>query len=466
MFEQWMQQFDSPVIGLRLGSENVVVAMTYPMVRAVHTDPDYDGRPDNFFLRLRTMGTRYAIGKNVSRCEHQFISNLRRLGITFTDGDLWLEQRNFATRHLRNAGYGRKPMELQIHNELNELLQVIASCNDTAVWPGTFLSPSVLNVLWTFTAGATIGRDDARLGRLLELMQQRSKAFDMSGGVLNQMAWLRHLAPEWTGFNLINRFNAELRAFFTETIEAHKLDYTDERSGDDLIYAYLREMRANADNPLSTFSELQLIMVILDMFIAGSQTTSITIDLALMTLATRPELQQRMHTELNALGGQTPAATDRARLPFTEAVLMEVQRFYHIVPVSGPRRTMHETQLGGYTIPRNTTILMGLRTVHMDRVHWGDPQQFRPERFLSDAGDELVNTEWLMPFGQGRRRCLGESLARACLFTFFAGIMNRFEVHLQPGDLVPERKLLPGIVLSPKPYRVVFKDRFVKVKEC
>lgn len=389
----------------------------------------------------------------------------KRLGITFTDGHLWLEQRNFATRHLRNAGYGRKPMELQVQNELNELLHVIAECGSTAVWPGKFLSPSVLNVLWTFTAGETIARNDSRLERLLQLMQQRSKAFDMSGGVLNQMAWLRHVAPEWTGFNLINRFNSELRAFFMETIEAHKLDYTDDRADDDLIYAYLREMRADAQNPDSTFSELQMIMVILDMFIAGSQTTSITIDLALMTLATRPELQRRVHDELRTLGGRTPAAGDRAQLPFTDAVLAEVQRFYHIVPITGPRRTLRETELGGYTIPRDTTVLIGLRTVHMDREHWGDPERFRPERFLGgDANDVLVNTERLMPFGQGRRRCLGESLARACLFTFFAGIMSRFEVRLQPGDPVPDRTLQPGIVLSPKPYRVVFRDMLEEVK--
>lgn len=58
VFEQWMSDYNSPVLGLKLGNEHVVVALTYPMVRAVHTDEVYDGRPDNFFLRLRTMGSR------------------------------------------------------------------------------------------------------------------------------------------------------------------------------------------------------------------------------------------------------------------------------------------------------------------------------------------------------------------------------------------------------------------------
>lgn len=58
VFEHWTKEYNSPVIGLRLGHENVVVAMTYPMVRAIHTGDEYVARPDNFFLRLRTMGTK------------------------------------------------------------------------------------------------------------------------------------------------------------------------------------------------------------------------------------------------------------------------------------------------------------------------------------------------------------------------------------------------------------------------
>lgn len=58
VFEKWMKDYNSPVLGMKLGGEFVVVALTYPMVRAVHTSEEFDGRPDNFFLRLRTMGSR------------------------------------------------------------------------------------------------------------------------------------------------------------------------------------------------------------------------------------------------------------------------------------------------------------------------------------------------------------------------------------------------------------------------
>lgn len=386
-----------------------------------------------------------------------------RLGITCTDGELWAEQRNFATRHLREAGYGRKPMDVQIQNELNELLDIIDEHNGQPIWPGSFLPPSILNVLWTFTAGKRISRTDERLTRLLTLMQDRSKAFDVSGGVLNQMAWLRHIAPEKTGFNLINRFNQEIHAFFMEAITEHKLDFDEEKATDDLIYAYIKEMQ-NADGKSSTtFTDLQLTMTILDIFIAGSQTTSITLDLALMTVASYPLMQKRIHDELNANVANTNdsfSAHDRHSLQYVEAFLMEVQRYYHIIPVSGPRRALRETTLGGYRIPKNTTILMDLRTVHMDEEHWIDPEVFCPDRFLDEFG-KITNAERLMSFGQGRRRCLGESLARSCMFTFFVGILNKYKVQLPDGAAIPDRTLLPGIVLSPKPFKVMFVNRTV-----
>lgn len=60
-FEKLSKDYDSPVIGLKLGRELVIVAFTYPLVKEIHVREEFDGRPDNFFLRLRTMGTRWVL---------------------------------------------------------------------------------------------------------------------------------------------------------------------------------------------------------------------------------------------------------------------------------------------------------------------------------------------------------------------------------------------------------------------
>lgn len=119
---------------------------------------------------------------------------------------------------------------------------------------------------------------------------------------------------------------------------------------------------------------------------------------------------------------------------------------------------MHATTLGGYDIPKNTTILIGLHSVHMDKVYWNDPEIFRPERFL-DEHQKVINTERLFIFGSGHRRCPGDNLARAALFTFFVGIMQKYRIELPVDGEMPTTNTVPGLLLSPKPYKVLFIKR-------
>ena len=269
----------------------------------------------------------------------------------------------------------------------------------------------------------------------------------------------RFVAPEKSGYSLIKSLNSEFHAFFIEIINEHLETYSIEKAGEDLIYAYIKEMKAQDSKSPTTFTLNQLVMVILDIFIAGSQTTSITIDLALMITLNRPDLQEKCYQEIYEILGanNSPSYEDRAKMPFVQAMLLEVQRFFHIVPVSGPRRVLKTCELSGYTIPKNTTVLISLRSVHMDTEFWKDPEIFRPERFL-DENMQLKSNERLLPFGAGRRKCLGDQLAKACIFTFYVGILQAFHLKIYEKEK-PSMNLLPGITLSPQPYKIIFEKR-------
>lgn len=91
------------------------------------------------------------------------------------------------------------------------------------------------------------------------------------------------------------------------------------------------------------------------------------------------------------------------RLPYLNATLAEVSRVANVGPTTIPHRAMVDTVLFGYEIKKNYTMLANLRSVHMDKEHWGDPQEFRPERFINDKG-EFVEDTWLMPFGLGKEK--------------------------------------------------------------
>lgn len=390
---------------------------------------------------------------------HYKCSLISRLGITSTDGDLWSEQRNFVMCHLRRSGYGRQAMEKKIQAELNDLTNLLLEYSTTPVWPGGVAQLSVLNVLWNLTTGTKMSRNDPQLQHLLSLMRQRNHAFDLSGGLLNAMPFLRFIAPEKTSYNLINRLNIKLHNFFKPIIEEHKKEFTTDKIDDDLIYAFLNEMKQAKDDS-TNFTDAQLITIILDLFIAGSHSSSATLDFILMAMVLYPDVQRKCQAEIDNVleRDEVPKFSDKSELSYVEAVILETQRFYNVAPVSGPRRVMEDVMLGGYLVPKNTTVLIGLETVSMDTEYWGDPHVFRPERFL-DSTNKITNTERFVAFGQGKRKCLGEQLARSFLFIFTAGILQKFNLEIPPNGKPPSNEVMYGLLAAPKPYEIIFKPR-------
>ena len=185
---------------------------------------------------------------------------------------------------------------------------------------------------------------------------------------------------------------------------------------------------------------------------AGGSTLVHNLQWGLIFMAHHPNVQKKMQSEIDATIGERPAhSNDRPRMRYTEAVLCEVLRFSAISRVNVHRVT-DECELNGYRIPRNTITLINLYSVHRDPTIWPSPDRFDPEsNFLGDKPDStavvetvaegseeqrpLVRTEYLIPFGLGKRQCPGEALARQELFLFFVAILQKFTVSAPDGDL-------------------------------
>jgi cytochrome P450 len=101
---------------------------------------------------------------------------------------------------------------------------------------------------------------------------------------------------------------------------------------------------------------------------------------------------------------------------------------------------------------------VNLWSVLHDRKHWGDPEVFRPERFL-DTDGRFIKDEWMIQFGTGKRVCLGEILARNTLFLIFSTLMQEFTFRIPEGDPDPSTDTLPGITIIPAPFRVEVFER-------
>lgn len=200
------------------------------------------------------------------------------------------------------------------------------------------------------------------------------------------MPWLRFIAPEWTGYNLIKQLNGEFFSLLNGVVQEHLANYSEDKAKDDLIYAYLKEMKKGED---PDFTVEQLIIIILDVFIAGATTTSTTIETTLMALVLNPDVQRKCREEIESVG--VVSYEDRHLLPYTCAMLLETQRCFPILPAQAIRRAMVDCKLYGYDIPQYTTVLSGSKSMLDDKVFWEDPEVYRPERYLDPTEETGIN---------------------------------------------------------------------------
>jgi cytochrome P450 len=247
-------------------------------------------------------------------------------------------------------------------------------------------------------------------------------------------------------------------------IEEHKKEFSSDNTPRDFIDSYLKEIEATTD-PKSTFykhtGDHSLRVILSDLFGAGSGTTSSTLAWAILYLCKHPKMQAKMQDELDQVLGKSRQATleDRKNLPYTEAVIQETLRKSSITAIGIFHSALEDTTLAGYTIAKGSWISVNLYHIHHDPEIWGDPMNFRPERFLSADGKTVLKNDALIPFSVGKRMCVGEQIARDSIFLFLTSILQRFEIKFDPAKPEPSMESSTVMFLMTDPYNVIMRDR-------
>lgn len=117
-----------------------------------------------------------------------------------------------------------------------------------------------------------------------------------------------------------------------------------------------------------------------------------------------------------------------------------------------------DVNLKGYTIPAGSHVVPLINSIHMDPKLWDKPEEFNPSRFL-DADGNVKKPEFFMPFGVGRRMCLGYVLARMELFLFFTSLLHTHNITLPEGEPMPSLKGNVGVTISPQQFKVQLVPR-------
>jgi len=207
-----------------------------------------------------------------------------------------------------------------------------------------------------------------------------------------------------------------------------------EAPSDDVLSLLMNAM----DEDGSRMTSKQLRDEVMTLFIAGHETTAVTLGWAWHLLAQNPGVEERLRKELRlALGGRAPSPDDLPRLIYLDAVIREVLRLYPAAYVI-QRTSTERVEFGGYSFPKNTTVLISQWIMHRHPRYFDDPEKFRPERWLDGLADRLPPYAYF-PFGGGPRRCIGQGFALMEAALVMATLAQRFRFVEPAGrQIAPE----------------------------
>jgi cytochrome P450 len=241
-----------------------------------------------------------------------------------------------------------------------------------------------------------------------------------------------------------DRAFARLQHTIRRIIDEHRADGIDHG---DLLSTLLA---AHDEATASTLSDVEVADQVMLFFLAGVETAAITLAWALHVVATHPDIERRLHEEVDAvLGGDPATLEDLPKLDVTGRVIRETLRC-HSPTWMLTRATTTDTELAGYPIAAGTNIAYSQYIIHHRADLYPDPDRFDPDRWLEENAKQIPRSA-VIPFGAGPRRCIGEDIGITKATIALATITSRWRLDLLPGQRV---RPIPSIIMKPDGLRL------------
>ncbi|XP_062447444.1 cytochrome P450 2C5-like [Rhea pennata] len=398
-----------PMFTVWLGLKPAVVLCGYEVVKDAllgHSE-EFGGRPE---IPLQV---------HVSK-DYGFIS---------TNDKKWRELRRFTLSTLRDFGMGKNTMSQRVQQEAQHLVQLLASFKGEAFEPMINFRHAVANVICSVVFGSRYSYNDTAFLELLDMIGNYVSFF------LSPIAMVYNTFPSIMQHLPGPHHKAlaeceKLKDYIQERVEHHK-QTLDPSSPRDYIDCFLIKAKKEKSSLENMYSNEDLVMSVFSLFGAGTTTTGNALVFFLLVLSKFPHIQAKVQKEIDAVVGtdRAPSTEDKLKMPYTNAVIHELQRFQKSRIENFPRMTTQDVKFRGHIIPKDTAVIPVLSSVHMDPVQWENPQKFDPGHFLDEKG-QFRKREAFMAFSAGKRMCPGEALARIELFLFLTTLLQNFTFEL------------------------------------
>ncbi|KAG9447264.1 hypothetical protein H6P81_013392 [Aristolochia fimbriata] len=242
---------------------------------------------------------------------------------------------------------------------------------------------------------------------------------------------------KFTGLDAkIQKVFGEFDRLFDEVIETHQNPgfRRSDQGGEDLVNVLLKVQKDSNPRKIPvTMNHVKAVLM--DIFVAGTDTSSALIVWAMTLLMRNPLIRNKAQAELRRVMGKKEKVDeiDLHELEYLRAVIKETFRLHPPTPLLVPRETTEKLTIDGYTIPAKTRVFVNATAIGLDPECWDCPEEFRPERFLHSPIDYRGKHFELLPFGAGRRSCPGINFSTPTVELTLANLLHRFDWELPPG---------------------------------
>ncbi|KAI6239502.1 (pine wood nematode) hypothetical protein [Aphelenchoides fujianensis] len=330
-------------------------------------------------------------------------------GIILCRGPRWQAQRRFALRAFRTLGMGKPQMEARIGVHLHRLLEQVGREVEKGEGKATLdlhhnLAFCFGNIIHDLVMGRHYEENDPeflRFKQMLDNILQSVASVQML--LVDNYPWLRFFLPTYYRY-LSQGF--ELQNFFIQEIQRHEAKLDPNAEPDNFIDCYLRDMKSESRDK---YDRQTLALNAGDLWTGGLETVVTTVRWGILFLIHHPDIQAKCQAEVDEVAGREPLTlAHRNRTPFLHATMDELQRMVNVLPWNIPHCVEKDVMVGQHFIRAGTTVMPQLGAVMFDERVFPQPERFDPERFMSRDKHAYVPHPSFIPFGLGKRACLGK----------------------------------------------------------